>query len=54
MIGGGVRLSGAIDELLELGRELKIPMFPTWNALDVVCSDYEYFYVRLVTPIIYL
>ena len=31
MIGGGVRLSGAIDELLELGRELKIPMFPTWN-----------------------
>jgi acetolactate synthase I/II/III large subunit len=49
MIGGGVRLSGAIDELLELGRELKIPMFPTWNALDVVCDDYEYFGGRIGT-----
>jgi len=49
MIGGGVRLSGAIDELLELGRELKIPMFPTWNALDIVCSDYEYYGGRIGT-----
>ncbi len=43
MIGGGVRSSGAINELLELGRLLKIPVFPTWNALDIVCNDYEYY-----------
>ena len=49
MIGGGVRLSGAVDELLKLGRELKIPMFPTWNALDIVCSDYEYYGGRIGT-----
>jgi len=49
MIGGGVRLSGAVNELLELGRELKIPMFPTWNALDIVCSDYEYYGGRIGT-----
>ena len=49
MIGGGVRLSGAVDELLELGRKLKIPMFPTWNALDIVCSDYEYYGGRIGT-----
>ena len=49
MIGGGVRLSGAVDELLDLGRELKIPMFPTWNALDIVCSDYEYYGGRIGT-----
>ena len=49
MIGGGVRLSGAVNELLELGRELKIPMFPTWNALDTVCSDYEYYGGRIGT-----
>jgi len=49
MIGGGVRLSGAIDELLQLGKTLKIPMFPTWNALDVVCDDYEYFGGRIGT-----
>lgn len=49
MIGGGVRLAGAVDELLELGRKLKIPMFPTWNALDIVCSDYEYYGGRIGT-----
>jgi len=49
MIGGGVRLSGAVNELLELGKLLKIPMFPTWNALDVVCDDYEYFGGRIGT-----
>ena len=49
MIGGGVRLSGAVDELLELGKKLKIPMFPTWNALDIVCSDYEYYGGRIGT-----
>jgi len=43
MIGGGVRSSGALDEILELGRELKIPIFPTWNALDIICNDYEYY-----------
>ena len=49
MIGAGVRLSGAVDELLELGKLLKIPMFPTWNALDIVCSDYEYYGGRIGT-----
>ena len=43
MIGGGVRSSGALNEILELGRELKIPIFPTWNALDIICNDYEYY-----------
>jgi len=43
MVGGGVRSSGAIKELLELGKLLKIPVFPTWNALDIVCNDYEYY-----------
>lgn len=49
LIGGGVRLSKAINELLELGRILKIPMYPTWNALDIVCSDYEYYAGRVGT-----
>jgi len=49
MIGGGVRLAGAVDDLLELGKELKIPMYPTWNALDIVCSDYEYYGGRIGT-----
>lgn len=49
MIGGGVRLSGCIDELLELGNDLRIPMFPTWNAIDIVCSDYEFYGGRIGT-----
>ena len=49
MIGGGVRLSGAEKEILELGRLLKIPIYPTWNALDIICSDYEYYGGRIGT-----
>ena len=49
LVGGGVQLSGAVHELLELGRLLKIPIFPTWNALDAVTSDYEYYGGRIGT-----
>ncbi len=49
MIGGGIRTAGAIDVLLALGKKLKIPMFPTWNALDIVPSDYEYYGGRIGT-----
>jgi len=49
MVGMGVRIADAVDELLELGRCLKIPCFPTWNALDVVTSDYEYYGGRIGT-----
>lgn len=49
MIGGGVRLAGAEKDILELGRKLKIPVFPTWNALDIICSDYEYYGGRIGT-----
>ena len=49
MIGGGVRLAGAEDVILDLGRKLKIPVYPTWNALDVICSDYEFYGGRIGT-----
>jgi acetolactate synthase-1/2/3 large subunit len=49
MIGGGVLLANAEEDLLELGHKLGIPMFPTWNALDVVCSDYPYYGGRIGT-----
>lgn len=49
MVGGGVRLSGGVEEMRELGRLLKIPCFPTWNALDIVTSDYEYYGGRIGT-----
>ncbi|HJO18405.1 MAG TPA: thiamine pyrophosphate-binding protein [Vicinamibacterales bacterium] len=49
MIGGGVRIANAIGEVRELGRLLKIPCFPTWNALDVITSDFEYYGGRIGT-----
>lgn len=49
LIGGGVGIAGAKDVLHRVGRILKIPMFPTWNALDLVPSDYEYYGGRVGT-----
>lgn len=49
LIGGGVQNANAISELHELGDILKIPMYPTWNALDVVTSDYPYYCGRIGT-----
>jgi acetolactate synthase-1/2/3 large subunit len=49
MIGGGVRSAGAVDAVLELGEVLGIPVFPTWNALDIVPSDYRNYGGRIGT-----
>ena len=49
LIGGGVRLAGAVEEIRQLGRALKIPCIPTWNALDIFASDYEYYRARVGT-----
>lgn len=49
IIGGGVRSSGAINNLNKLSKLLKIPIFPTWNALDIVTSDQKYYGGRIGT-----
>ena len=49
LVGGGIRIANAIDEVLELGNRLKIPMYPTWNALDVITSDNPYYGGRVGT-----
>jgi acetolactate synthase-1/2/3 large subunit len=49
LVGGGVKLAGAVAEVRELGRLLKIPCIPTWNAEDVITSDYEYHRGRIGT-----
>lgn len=49
LIGGGVRLAGAVDAVRALGATLRIPCLPTWNALDVFTSDYEYYRGRVGT-----
>lgn len=39
LVGAGVRLSGGVEELQALSKIVKIPMYPTWNALDIVTND---------------
>jgi acetolactate synthase-1/2/3 large subunit len=49
MVGGGVKLAKCEEELLNILRFLKIPVFPTWNALDTIASDFEYYGGRIGT-----
>jgi len=49
LVGSGVRLAKAIPELLEVAEKLKIPCFPTWNALDIVTSDLQIYGGRVGT-----
>ena len=49
LVGGGVRLAEAQDDVRELGRRLNVPCFPTWNALDVITSDYDNYGGRVGT-----
>ena len=43
LVGGGVRTSGAVKELQKLGQLMNVPVFPTWNGLDIVTSDYSHY-----------
>lgn len=49
LVGGGVALAKGTQVLQKVGKILKIPMFPTWNALEAVPSDYPYYGGRVGT-----
>lgn len=43
ILGGGVRLSGCINESLEFAESLDIPIVPTWGALDILPHNHPLF-----------
>lgn len=47
ILGGGARDS--IDRIKQLAAELDCPVFPTWNALDLVPNDYALYGGRIGT-----
>ena len=47
LIGGGAR--NAALAVRQLGIALRAPCFPTWNALDIITSDYEFYGGRVGT-----
>lgn len=49
LVGGGVWIANAVQELLAVAGELKIPCLPTFNALDIVTSDFKFYGGRIGT-----
>ena len=49
MVGGGVRIGGAVDLVREIIEIAQVPAYPTWNALDIVTSDFPYYGGRIGT-----
>lgn len=49
LIGGGVRGRRALDAMDLLAEALRIPLIPTWNALDAVTSDHPWYGGRVGT-----
>jgi acetolactate synthase I/II/III large subunit len=49
LVGGGIRIAHAEEEIRELAKTLNIPVYPTWNALDVITSDFPQYGGRVGT-----
>jgi acetolactate synthase I/II/III large subunit len=43
LVGNGVRLSGAIQEFLQLAELLQIPVLTTWKSIDFLSEDHPLF-----------
>ena len=46
VLGNGVRLADAVDEVRTLLDYLKVPVFVSWNGVDLIEEDYQYYYGR--------
>ena len=49
IVGNGIRLSGAVDELYKILHATQIPVISAVNGNDIVNSDYRYYYGRFGT-----
>ncbi len=49
LIGGGVRGRRSVETFNLLAEVLRVPCFPTWNALDVVPADHPWYGGRVGT-----
>jgi len=46
LAGNGIRLSGALDNFLQLVEKLKAPVLTTWKAIDFLPEEHELFFGR--------
>ncbi len=49
LVGGGIHWAKAAEDVRKLASILKIPSIPTWNATDIITSDFEYYAGRVGT-----
>lgn len=49
LVGGGVQLTNTVSKMKKLAKKLNIPCFVTWNALDVIHSDFPLYGGRVGT-----
>lgn len=49
MVGGGARIGNAVDLVREIAEVAMVPAYPTWNALDIITSDFPYYGGRIGT-----
>ena len=49
MIGGGARIGNAVELVREIAEVAMVTAYPTWNALDIITSDFEYYGGRIGT-----
>ena len=46
LLGNGIRLAGAIDEMQRLIKKLNVPVMTTWNGVDLIEDDNPLFFGR--------
>ncbi len=49
LIGGGVKITNNVTKLNKILEKINLPVYVTWNGIDVVCSDRKYYAGRLGT-----
>lgn len=46
LLGNGIRLAGAVDEMHQLIEKLNVPVMTTWNGVDLIEDDNPLFFGR--------
>ena len=49
LVGGGLQLTNNSDKIRKVAKILKIPCIPTWNGIDTITSDFQYYGGRVGT-----
>ena len=49
LVGGGLQLTNNSKKILKISKLLQIPCIPTWNGIDTITSDFQFYGGRVGT-----